>query len=64
MVNIGKFIGQVRTEMGKVAWPSKDELVASTVVVLIATFILALYIGICDVAMSKILSILISGAIS
>ena len=61
MLKIGKFISQVRTELGKVAWPSKDELITSTVVVLTSTLILAVYIGICDVVLSRFLQVLISG---
>ncbi|MDD4013137.1 MAG: preprotein translocase subunit SecE [Candidatus Omnitrophica bacterium] len=63
MVNFGKYVGQVKTEMKKVAWPSRQELISSTVVVLVSTFILALYIGVCDVLLSRFLNFLISGII-
>jgi preprotein translocase subunit SecE len=63
MSKFGNFVGQIRTEMGKVAWPSKDELMASTIVVLVATFLMAIYIGICDAVLSKTLHFLISGIV-
>ena len=61
MANIVKFIGQVKIEMKKVAWPSRQELVSSTVVVLVSLFLLAVFIGICDLVLSRVINFLISG---
>jgi len=61
MLNVGKFISQVKIEMKKVAWPSKQELISSTIVVLISTMILALFIGACDLVLSRVITFLISG---
>ncbi|MBD3427198.1 MAG: preprotein translocase subunit SecE [Candidatus Omnitrophica bacterium] len=61
MIKFGKFVSQVKTEMQKVSWPSKDELVSSTVVVLISTILMALYIGVCDLFLSRIINVLIRG---
>ena len=61
MPNIGKFVSQVKVEMSKVSWPSRDELIASTTVVLIFTILLALYIGVCDLVLSRFVNLLISG---
>lgn len=63
MPKIGKFFSQVKTEMKKVAWPSKQELVSSTIVVLVSTLVLALYIGVCDLVLSRVINFLISGVI-
>lgn len=61
MIKIGLFFSQVKTEMKKVSWPSKGELISSTVVVLVATLLLAIYIGVCDLGLSHIISFMISG---
>ncbi|HPN73653.1 MAG TPA: preprotein translocase subunit SecE [Candidatus Omnitrophota bacterium] len=61
MLKIGNFFGQVNGEMKKVAWPTKDELVASTVVVLISTFFLAIFVGVADIILSRVVNLLISG---
>ena len=61
MLNVGKFISQVKTEMKKVAWPSKQELISSTIVVLISTMALAVFIGACDLVLSRVITFLISG---
>ena len=60
-MKIVNFFSQVRTEMGKVAWPTKQELIASTVVVLVSTAILSVFIGLCDVVLSRAINFLISG---
>ncbi|MFH1665711.1 MAG: preprotein translocase subunit SecE [Candidatus Omnitrophota bacterium] len=61
MANITKFYGEVKTEMKKVAWPSKQDLISSTIVVLISTAMLSLYIGICDMFLARFINLLISG---
>ena len=45
---ISNFLNDVKVEMKKVSWPSRDELVTYTVVVIIVVFILSVYIGIID----------------
>lgn len=61
MIKIGKFIGQVNTEMRKVSWPTRAELTSSTIVVLVSTLFLAVFIGICDLVLSRVVNFLISG---
>ncbi len=39
----GEFIRQVRTEIGKVVWPSRQETVQTAFMVLIMTIILAVF---------------------
>jgi preprotein translocase subunit SecE len=63
MIKIGKFFGQVKSELKKVAWPTKNELVSSTVVVLVSTLLLAVFIGVCDLVLSRIINFLISGVL-
>ena len=53
------FLSEVKSELKKVSWPTRDELKASTVVVIIATFLLGIYIGIIDFFLSKIITFLI-----
>jgi len=39
----GEFIRQVRTEVGKVVWPTRQETVQTAIMVLIMTIILAIF---------------------
>jgi preprotein translocase subunit SecE len=45
-----RFIGEVRSEMQKVSWTEKKELITSTKIVVIATFLLGLSIYVVDLA--------------
>jgi preprotein translocase subunit SecE len=51
------FLKEVKAELGKVSWSTRQELIGSTLVVIVITFIAALFIGIIDVLLSKGLSI-------
>jgi preprotein translocase subunit SecE len=51
------FIREVRQELGKVAWSSRNELMGATVVVMVITAIMAVFIGLIDLVLSKILTI-------
>lgn len=56
---IARFLTEVKTEMKKVAWSTRKELIGSTRVVLISVFMLALYIGIVDFIISRAVNIVI-----
>jgi len=43
-----KFIVDVRAEMGKVSWPTRNELRGSTTVVIVTVIIVAIFIGLVD----------------
>ncbi|MBU8921099.1 MAG: preprotein translocase subunit SecE [Bacteroidales bacterium] len=45
---IGKFFGEMKGEMKKVTWPTRDELKESTKLVIIATFVVTVFIGTID----------------
>ncbi|MGA2775061.1 MAG: preprotein translocase subunit SecE [Candidatus Omnitrophota bacterium] len=52
------FIKEVKAELGKVAWSTRQELISSTAVVIVTTVIVAVFIGIIDLLLSKFLSLL------
>jgi preprotein translocase subunit SecE len=52
------FLREVRAELGKVAWSTRQELLASTIVVIVVTIILGFFIGVIDVILSKLLTLL------
>lgn len=59
-VSPGEFIRQVRVETGKVHWPTRKETVATTIMVMIMTMILALFFFGTDFVFSEIVSRLLS----
>lgn len=44
-----QFISEVQTELSKVVWPSRDEFVGSTIIVLFLVCLFAIYFGFLDV---------------
>ncbi len=53
-----QFIEDVRVEMKKVIWPERDQLLNSTVVVIVVSIIFTLFIFFADTIISKIINIL------
>lgn len=51
------FLNEVKVELGKVSWSNRQELMGSTFVVITVTAILAFFIGVIDLALSKVLSL-------
>ena len=52
------FIKDVRAELAKVSWPTREELRDSTVVVIVTVLIVAAYIGIIDRVLGWAMSLL------
>ena len=50
-----KFLGEVRMELRRTTWPSRKEVQNTTMVVIVAVFIFAAFLGVVDVALSRIL---------
>ncbi len=48
MKKLIQFFKDSYAELGKVVWPSKDDVIASTKVVIVSTIIMALVLGIID----------------
>lgn len=51
-----KFLREVRVEMSKVTWPTREELISSTIVVVIAVAIAGVYIAVFDAVFSRLIS--------
>ena len=47
---VKSFLREVSSEIKKVTWPSRDETLATTVVVIAASFIFGVFLYLCDLA--------------
>jgi preprotein translocase subunit SecE len=47
------FLGEVRSELRKVSFPSRDEVIATTTVVVVFSFLISVYLSAADVLISK-----------
>jgi len=52
------FLKEVKLELSKVAWSTRSELLASTIVVIVVTVLLGIFIGLIDAVLSKLLTLL------
>jgi preprotein translocase subunit SecE len=55
-----QFFREVKIELKKVTWPSRKETIASTSVVLIVVFLVSIFLGVVDIALSRALKILLN----
>ena len=49
-----EFVKEVLAEFRKVTWPSRQELVNSTVVVIVVTVVLAFFLGGVDIGLARV----------
>ena len=59
-----QFLREVRTELKKVTWPSRKDTLSGTLVVLVAVFIIAIFLGIVDSGLSSFIKELLKMAAS
>ena len=59
IIKTKEFLADVAVEVKKVTWPSKKEAIGGTMVVLVLVFLMAIYLGIVDTILSKIVESLI-----
>lgn len=58
-VTIGQFLSEVRAEMKKVNWPTRDEVVSYTIVVLVTVVLMGGLIYLADMAFVKLVDVII-----
>ena len=51
---LGVFLGEVRAEMKKVTFPSREEVVGTTGVVLVTSVIFAIFLWIADIVILRL----------
>jgi preprotein translocase subunit SecE len=57
-----QFLREVKTELKKVTWPSRKDTLSGTLVVLVAVFIIAIFLGIVDSGLSNLIKELLKKA--
>jgi preprotein translocase subunit SecE len=53
ITKVRDFLAETRTEMRKVSFPSRDEVVATTIVVLITSFVFAVFLWGADILIQQ-----------
>ena len=57
-IKLTKFLREVRSEMRKVSWPNRKELITYTIVVIITVIIVSVFTSVVDVLISGFLNLL------
>ncbi len=57
---IKRFIKEVKIELTKVTWVSKQMLIGSTIIVVIFSMLLAIFTGVVDKLLSVVMSFILS----
>jgi preprotein translocase subunit SecE len=60
VARVTTFLQDVQAETKKVTWPSRRDVMGSTMVVIVAVFIIAGFLGIIDFALSLLIGALIN----
>ena len=58
MNKISDYLQEVAKEMKKVSWPDRQELISNTVVTIIATVVISLFIFVTDRVISVVLEVI------
>ena len=53
------FLKEVKAELKKVVWPTRKDTIASTSVVVILVLIIALFLGLVDFGLSRVIKIVL-----
>ena len=63
MDKIKKFLKEVLAELRKVTWPTKEELIGSTIVTVVVSLVVAVFIGIVDRVLTIIIQMIFGAGI-
>jgi preprotein translocase subunit SecE len=57
MEQVREYLKDVRAELTKVSWPTREELRDSTVVVIVTVLLVATFIGLVDQGLTRVLAL-------
>jgi preprotein translocase subunit SecE len=56
-ISVPKFLNEVREELKKVTWPTKNETIRLTTIVVVSSVLAGSFLGIVDLMFTKIFSV-------
>ncbi len=59
MQKVMQFLNDAKVELKRVTWPSRKQTMASTFVVIIIVFVMAIYFGIIDFGLAKLIKLIL-----
>ena len=58
--SLGRYFENARAELGKVSWPTKKEMKATSFAVIALVIVMAVFLGIADLLLSKLMETILS----
>lgn len=55
-----QYVEDARAELGKVSWPTKKEIKATSIAVLILVVVMSIFLGLADLLLAKIMEFILS----
>jgi len=56
---VQQFFREVVAEFKKVTWPSRRDVTSSTTVVIVVVFVIAIFLGVVDIGLSRIVGLIL-----
>jgi preprotein translocase subunit SecE len=50
------FVGEVKEELSKVSWPTKEQTIGTSIVVLVVVVFLTIYLGVVDIILNGVIT--------
>lgn len=60
LAKVREYFGSVRAEVSRVSWPSRKEVIAFTVLVILLTVALGIYLGLADLVLQHLVRLLVT----
>ncbi len=60
MKAVTKYLSEVRVELSKVVWPKREEVIKLTLIVILISGIVGIYVGLLDITFTKLLETIIA----
>ncbi len=60
MKRILDYLSEVKVELSKVTWPRRDEVIKLTIIVILISLIVGVYVGALDFGFTKLLEIFVA----
>ncbi|MDD3732392.1 MAG: preprotein translocase subunit SecE [candidate division Zixibacteria bacterium] len=60
---IKKYLKETMAELRKMTWPTKDELIGSTIITVVVSLIVSIFIGIVDRILSLVIRTIFGGGL-
>jgi preprotein translocase subunit SecE len=53
---VTKYVGESKIELKKVTWPTREQVIAGTIIVFAVVLVISVYVGIIDYIFSKLIT--------